>query len=53
MSAATDIEARLGLIEDRQAIHDVIVRYTRGVDSIPVESAFREGRETLKATQAI
>jgi hypothetical protein len=26
------IEARLRLIEDRQAIHDVIVRYCRGVD---------------------
>jgi SnoaL-like domain len=26
------IEARLKLIEDRQAIHDVIVRYCRGVD---------------------
>lgn len=26
------IEARLRLVEDRQAIHDVIVRYCRGVD---------------------
>jgi hypothetical protein len=26
------IEARLRLLEDRQAIHDVIVRYCRGVD---------------------
>jgi ketosteroid isomerase-like protein len=26
------LEARLKLIEDRQAIHDVIVRYCRGVD---------------------
>ena len=26
------LEARLGLIEDRQAIYDVIVRYCRGVD---------------------
>jgi SnoaL-like domain len=26
------IEARLGLVEDRQAIHDAIVRYCRGVD---------------------
>jgi hypothetical protein len=26
------IEARLRLIEDRQAIHDVIIRYCRGVD---------------------
>jgi ketosteroid isomerase-like protein len=26
------VEARLRLIEDRQAIHDVIVRYCRGVD---------------------
>jgi SnoaL-like domain len=37
------IEARLRLIEDRQAIHDVIVRYCRGVDrSDPdlVRSAF-------------
>jgi hypothetical protein len=29
---ASSIEARLRLIEDRQAIHDVIVRYCRGVD---------------------
>lgn len=28
----TTIEARLRLVEDRQAIHDVIVRYCRGVD---------------------
>ena len=28
----SSIEARLGLIEDRQAIYDVIVRYCRGVD---------------------
>src|ERR1700710_974299 len=26
------IEARLKLIEDRQAIHDAIVRYCRGID---------------------
>jgi SnoaL-like domain len=26
------VEARLKLVEDRQAIHDVIVRYCRGVD---------------------
>jgi SnoaL-like domain len=39
------IEARLRLVEDRQAIHDVIVRYCRGVDrSDPdlVASAFHD-----------
>ncbi len=39
------VETRLKLIEDRQAIHDVIVRYCRGVDrSDPdlVEAAFHD-----------
>jgi len=31
-SQLSTIEARLRLLEDRQAIHDVIVRYCRGVD---------------------
>jgi hypothetical protein len=31
-SPINTIEARLRLVEDRQAIHDVIVRYCRGVD---------------------
>jgi SnoaL-like domain len=39
------LEARLKLIEDRQAIHDVIVRYCRGVDRNDpelVEAAFHD-----------
>jgi hypothetical protein len=33
MHSSSDLlEARLRLIEDRQAIHDVIIRYCRGVD---------------------